>query len=339
MKMPDYSPRIFFNILQQQKETQILLAAIRLDVFSFLDEAKTVDKVADLTGFDKENLGHLLRGLTSMGILDKTGHFYINKNEAAVYLSRNSHLYLGEYFLFWDKKTHLNNIDDLVRFGATAAKNSVFSFYDFHELARLADTEIKTGRVQSLLTSSRTFFSKKQKIRLLDLGGGSGRMAIEFIKEYPQSEGVVFEKPEVADIPGSFIKKENLTGKLSILSGDFLTDNLGTGYDLVIASGVLDFAGVQLQNLLEKIYQACNDEAYLYLVSHNVNKELTAPKEAVLNWLSSNFAGFNILTPKPELRAYLEKVGFKAVACKEQKGVIAKLQGEWYQKEGKKTAI
>lgn len=331
--MPSCSPMSFFRILQQQKETQVLLAAIRLDVFSYLDHPVSAEEVASLLTYDAENVEHLLRALVSMNILEKKGCLYCNTPEAKLYLSKQSQLYLGEYFIFWEKKTSLSHIEELVRFGTKWENTTSHSFYDFHELARLSAVEIKTGRVQSFLHSAVPFFSKDQQIHLLDLGGGSGRMTIEFIKEYSAATGIVFEHPAVVDVPIMQIKQEGLEEQISVIQGDFVTDDFGNGYDLVIASGILDFAGTQVHELLARIYHSCRPGAYLYLVSHDVNDELTSPKESILGWLSSHLAGLHILRPKSQIKSALLSAGFEPVQEMEQQGAIAKLQGEWYKKK------
>lgn len=336
MDFPKIGPARFYRILQQQKETQVLLAALRLDVFSFLDRPITVTVLSDLLHYDRTNLNYFLKALVSIGILQKQGELFSNTEEGKLYLSKNSELYLGEYFLFWDKKTSLNNLEGLVVNGAKAAGNAVkpHGFYDFHELARLAAVEIKTGRVQSFLQSAGKILEEKggTDVKLLDLGGGSGLMAIEFAKQYPLSNAVIFEHPAVVDIPLSQITKENLEARVSVIAGDFTKDDIGTGYTVVVASGILDFAGKNLENLIKRIHNACRMGAYLYLVSHDVSDDLTSPKEAIIGWLSSHLAGLDILMPKSRIKKALQDGGFQPLQQSEQAGVIARLQGEWYKR-------
>ncbi len=331
MDLPTYLPAPFFRLLQQQKETQLLLAALRLDLFSHLDHPRTAAEVASQLQCHPGNVEHALRALTAMELLEKQETRYCNTPAVSLYLSRDSELYLGEYFLFWEKKTSLCELEERIRLGPQIATPASHSFYDFHELARLSAIEIKTGRVQSFLRSTTAFFNKNSRLHILDLGGGSGGMAIEFIKEYPRATAVIFEHPAVADLPSEHVLKENLTSKISVMSGDFMHDPLGQNYDLVIASGIFDFAGDDLPELLEKLQEACSPQAYLYLVSHDVNDDLTAPKEAILGWLSSHLAGLRILRPKSTLLSALLTAGFTPIHKQEQKGAIQKLQGEWFQ--------
>ena len=68
MKFPENSPAAFFRLLEQQKETQLLLAGIRLDVFSLLDEPQTASAAAALLHTDARNTEYFLKALTAIGI-------------------------------------------------------------------------------------------------------------------------------------------------------------------------------------------------------------------------------------------------------------------------------
>ena len=328
------SPQFFYQLLQKQKETQVLLASLRLKLFTYLDKPVTAELLSKQLDFDAVNLDYLLRALVSIGVLQINNDRFVNSSESRMYLSENSEFYLGEYFLFWEKKTGLCNIEEFVRKGSTAERGKLLphEFYDFHELARLAAVEIKTGRARSFVQSAAEMLPLDRRIHVLDLGGGSGRMLIELAKEFKNVTGVVFEHPSVIGVPQAEIAKENLKERLNVMPGDFCADDIGTGYDLVIASGILDFAGTQLNDLVRRIYQACNEDALLYLVSHEVSDDMTYPKEAILGWLSSHLAGLAIVMPKKIIRNSLEDNGFNPCHKAEQGGVIKKLQGEWYKK-------
>ena len=335
MDFPEYSPTIFYRLIQQHKEAQLLLAAIRLGVCSYLQKPSSAREVAQHTQCDPQNMDFFLTALSSIGLLKKEHNLFKNSPETQLYLDKNSSLYLGEYFLFWEKKTSLEQVEELVRHGAAAPcqQDQGHAFYNFRELARLSATEILTGRVQSFLKSAQNIFPKSTPLHLLDLGGGSGRMALEFGKEYPQATGVIFEHPSVADIPAGHIAEEHLGDRFSIIQGDFTCDDIGCGYHLLIVSGVLDFGGDALDELVTKISAAALSGAHLYLVSHDVSDDYTAPKESIVGWLSSHLAGLRILMPKSRIKAALTAAGFQPLSINEQNGVISGLQGEWYRRD------
>lgn len=334
MKVPEHNAGIFYQMFQQYKETELLAAGIRLDVFSHLTVETTAEEIAAAAGYDARNLGLFLDSLVSIGLLRKDGQRYGNTPETETFLVRQSPYYLGEYLLFWQKMTGLDNVEERVRQGpdrGVQTHNKGPQVYNFRELARLSAKEVYAGRVQSFLQMVSPLFAPDAPVRILDLGGGPGMLAIEFVNAFPAASGSIFEHPAVADIPAGFVAGRGLGERLSVKQGDFTVDDIGGGYDLIIASGIMDFAGDKPQALAEKMAGALKPGGYLYLVCHNVGRDLLSPKESIVNWLSSRLAGLDILLTKETVEAALGAAGFRKIREQKQGGVIQKLAGEIYQ--------
>ncbi len=109
-------------------------------------------------------------------------------------------------------------------------------------------------------------------------------------------------------------------------------DSIGSGYDVVIASGIIDFSKNNPDFLIKKIYDSLNDGGYIYLVSHEVSEDYLRPRESIVGWLSSHLEGLDILLTKKTIVESLERIGFSKVQEDFFKGTIAKLTGEFYQK-------
>jgi len=155
-------------------------------------------------------------------------------------------------------------------------------------------------------------------------------MAIEFVGRYPAASGVIFEQPSVADVPEQFVREHQLSEKISIMRGDFTVDSIGTGYDLIIASGILDFANTKRTSLVEKLACALAPSGYLYLVTHEVSDDYLSPKELIIGWLSSHLAGLDNLLTKKEIDLALANAGFKKIAPRPIDDVLKNLRGEFY---------
>ncbi len=333
MKNPGQNPGMLYRMTQQFKEAQLLFAGIELDVFSYLQEEAEAGVVAAQTGYDARNLALFLNSLAAIGLLKKNGEYFQNTPVAEAFLNRNSSFYLGEYLVFWNEMTSLQRVAEQVRMGpdaGTQQHNQGGRVYNFRELARLSATEIYTGRVQSFLQAIRGVFLPDSALQLLDLGGGSGMMAIECAAHFPQASGVIFEHPLVADIPEQFVKERGLADRLAVWRGDFTTDDIGTGYDLIIASGVLDFASADLPGMAARIARALRPHGYLYLVSHQVSADFLTPKESIVNWLSSHLDGLNLLQSRQIIDAALAAAGLTKMSQQAQAGVISGLVGELY---------
>ncbi|SFM20232.1 methyltransferase [Pelosinus propionicus] len=335
MEYPTHSPRKFLGMLQQYRETQLLFAGISLKVFDFLKHDTSAEKIASLTGYDERNLTLFLNSLAAIGLLEKSNHQYRNTPEAELYLNQSSSSYLGGYLTFWNQMTGLDQVEELVRLGPDPAilkQNEGKELFDFCKLARLTAVEVRTGRVQSFLRAAAQLAEPAAPLRILDLGGGSGMMAIEFVRQFPLASGVIFEQPGVADVPEELVAEEHLEHRLTIMRGDFMTDPIGNNYDLIIASGILDFASANLKELTTKMAQALTPSGYLYLVSHKVSDDYIAPKKSIVGWLSSHLAGLDILQTRSNIELALTSAGFRKMEIKPLDGAIQSLMGEFYTK-------
>lgn len=333
MEYPTHSPRKFLGMLQQYRETQLLFAGIHLKVFDHLKHYTSAERIASETGYDERNLTLFLNSLAAIGLLEKNKQEFQNTPETELFLNQSSSYYLGEYLTFWNKMTGLDQVEELVRLGpdpAIQTQNQGKELFDFRKLARLTAVEVRTGRVQSFLCAAAQLVSPAAPLRILDLGGGSGMMAIEFVRQFPLASGVIFEQPGVADVPEEFVAKEHLEQRLSIMRGDFMVDSIGDNYDLIIASGILDFASANLKEMTGKIAQALTPSGYLYLVSHRVSDDYLSPKESIVGWLSSHLAGLDILQTRSNIELALTSAGFQKTEIKPLDGAIQNLMGEFY---------
>jgi hypothetical protein len=333
---PQTSPKPYFQLLHQKRATELFLSAVRLDLFSHLENWATAAEVAAHTGCNARNLSFVLNALACLGLLEKRATLYSNTAQSNEFLNKNSPVYLGECILFRERMLSLQNLDERIRQGpeeTVVCHNQGVAVYDFYESARVGTAEMYAGRVQSLLAAARQLFTERAPRKILDLGGGSGILGLELVLAYPGSQGVIFEHPSVARLPRVISAERGLTERIAVLEGDFNHDAIGNGYDLIIASGILDFAKDHLDALMAKIYHALTAAGYLYLVTHKVSEDYQAPPESILGWLSSHLDGLDILLSKQVIDQALAKHGFRKIQTKAIDGAFHNLQGEFYGKE------
>lgn len=323
----------FYQMIQHYQEAQLLLAGIKLELFSYLATFTSPAVISSKTGFNERNLKLFLNSLVAIDLLEKKGDCYKNKPAVNSYLNKNQRLYLGEYILFREEMTSLARVEELVRNGPDeeiVQNNQGVEFYDFYKLARVSINEMYTGRIQSLLKAVKLLFGKKDSFKLLDLGGGSGIMALELLKNYPAATAVIFEHPTVVRLPEELVAVKGLAERVTVLAGDFTVDDLGANYDLIIASGILNFAKDKLVDLIKKLQRALRADGYLHLIVHQVNQDYTAPREAIVGWLSSHLTGLDLLLNKQTIDEALAAGGFKLLDRAAVAGIMDNLVGDFY---------
>ena len=75
--------------------------------------------------------------------------------------------------------------------------------------------------------------------RLLDVGGGHGLFAVELCRRHPDLSAVVFDHPAALDAAREEIAAAGLEDRVSVRGGDYLSDELGEGYDVVLLFNVV----------------------------------------------------------------------------------------------------
>jgi SAM-dependent methyltransferase len=208
--------------------------------------------------------------------------------------------------------TTLEHMDQLVAGEGEPAASEMP--YDFAGLAEAVVPEMyATGRVEAFLREmEKPFPDRAEPLQVLDVGGGSGLLAIEFALRYPNSEAVVFEHPGVAGTTRRIIGQYGAQERIKVQAGDFNRDRFEGKYNLVVASGVLDFAGEFLPDLLGRMRAALAPGGFLLVIGQYSQRECR-DSAAVLAWLSGRLAGLSAGPDAGELEQVYRTAGLELV--------------------------
>lgn len=219
-----------------------LHAAVKLDVFTHLSAGNlTVAEISCLTGSDERAMTTLFNALTAMGLLSKAESSYSVPPSVTEYLSRKSDKYLGHIIMHHH---HLmagwNRLDEAVKSGGPVRENS-------------SQTDDAKGR-ESFLMGMFNMASLSaplivpnidlsERRKLLDLGGGPGTYAIHFCRHNPELRAVIYDLPSTQPFAEQTVARFNLSDRITFLSGDIITDYIGSGYDAAWISQLLHSEG------------------------------------------------------------------------------------------------
>jgi predicted O-methyltransferase YrrM len=119
--------------------------------------------------------------------------------------------------------------------------------------------------------------------RVLDVGGGSGAFAMAFAEAQPGLEAVVFDLPNVVPITRRYVAAAGLTARVTTATGNYLTDGLPGGFDLVFLSAVVHSnAPDENAALLRKCAAALNAGGRVAIMDFVMNDDRTAPAPGAL---------------------------------------------------------
>ena len=96
------------------------------------------------------------------------------------------------------------------------------------------------------------------------------------------------------------------------MTGDYLTDDIGSGYDLVLAIATLSFVEQEMAGLMKKLYKAMNPGGVLLCYSEGIERDGSGPWDMMLGWLPYNMQGYNLGVKKNEITEAAMAAGFRS---------------------------
>jgi ubiquinone/menaquinone biosynthesis C-methylase UbiE len=258
-------------------QSKILLTALRFDLFTVLaDQALSAAALAAQLGAAEQGLTILLDALVALGLLVKQDQRYANTPFASVALDRTKPSFCGYMPLFDAHCWELwGRLEDAIRSGSCPGQDTLFQADPLGTELLLRGLHADALRLAPVLA---TRLDLRRRRRLLDLGGGAGTYAIAFCQASPGLTAVIFDLPGPLALAQSVVSEAGLTDRISLIAGDFHTDVLPRGFDLVLLSNVLHGQSAQTnQRILSEVYHALEPEGELIVRDVLMNEDRTSP--------------------------------------------------------------
>lgn len=217
-----------------------LHAGVKLDLFS---QSGTAAELAQTTATDVRALEMLLNALTALGLMEKAGDRYAPTVFAADYLSRTSPHYLGYIILHHHNlMAGWSHLDESVRSGAPF-RGRISHAGDESERENFEMGMFNLAmQIAPRIVASVDLHDRR---RLLDLGGGPGTYAIQFCQANPQLTAIVYDLPTTRTFAEKTIATFGLSDRIRFQAGDFISDDVPGGFDVVWLSHVLHGEGLE----------------------------------------------------------------------------------------------
>jgi len=303
------SPESLLALSRAFQESRVLLTGAELDLFTLLSrEALTADAVASRLGADARALATTLDALAAMGLLVKSDGTYRTAPDAAC-LSEDApdsiHPMLLHAAALWDrwggltKKVGGTPLSERQPADARRAFIEAMHVVSAPQAARLvADVGVRGAR------------------RLLDVGGGPGTYTAAFLSAAPALEATLFDLPPVVEIARRRLAAAGLLGRVTLVGGDFETDELPAGHDLAWLSAIIHQNGpAQNDALYARIFRALAPKGRLVIRDHVMASDRTRPRAGALfavNMLVGTAHGGTYTFE--EIRSGLERAGFARIS-------------------------
>lgn len=289
------------------RASRVVLTANNFAVFEHLRKPATAKEVAKIVGLDPRATEILLDALTALGLLKKTGSTYRNTEMAKNFLVKGSPLYHGSMLRHADSLwKSWSGLDEVVRTGLPNRSGG-----RDHESFIRAMHNNAVFRASDVIKA----IDLRGVKRALDLGGGPGTYSMELARK-----GIavtLFDLPNTMEIAQEIVGESKIRN-IDFLSGDFHTDGIGSGYDLVFISQIFhSLSEADNLALLKKSHESLNPKGRVAVHEFFLEKNRAFPVPGALfsvNMLVNTTEGRSY-TPQ-EMKAWLLRAGFKGIKTK-----------------------
>jgi hypothetical protein len=282
---------------------KMLMVAVDLGLFDFMTEPRSAVETAAWLKADDRATGIFLNGLAALGLLDKGVDYFKNRDLVSRYLVRGHDNYRGAIIRHMED-TWKRGWDDLKETVLVGHPQGVEpeTWLDTRPKREEAEVRAFIGGMHAIARDLAPKVAAKLDFtgvrHLLDLGGGPATYAITFVQANPGLRATVFDLPLPIEIAKENIAKSGLTDRVDTLTGNFLEDDIGRGYDFVWVSQILHSHNEgQCKFIIGKAVAALNPGGTLAVQDFHLDPNGASPPGAAM-------FGVHMLAVTPRGRAY-----------------------------------
>lgn len=307
------SPEKFFETMVAYQRTAALKAAIELDLFTAIgDGQKTVSLLVKRVNASERAMRILCDSLVVIGFLTKTMDVYGLTADSAVFLDEKSPAYLGSAAKFLASSFVKDGFEDLsgiVRAGRPAADRE-FAESDHPAWAEFARNMAPLAHVVARETAK--LLAQESEVRVLDVAAGHGMFGIAVAQRNPKASIVALDWSSVLAIAEENAKRAGISDRYTLLPGDALKVDFGTGFDVILVPNLLHMWDRSTnERFLKKLHGALAPKGRVIVVELAPNDDRTSPAVPALfalNMLANTNQGDAYTVS--EHRAMLNHAGF-----------------------------
>jgi len=308
------NPNTIREFASSFQKSRILLSGFELDIFTNIEESGiTCNQISHNLNLDEHACERLMNALVSLGFLKKQNKLFFNTAESSAFLSRKSPDYLGGLM----HSNHLwntwSNLTKVIKTGVSAHPDEINSRGE-DWLTPFITAMHDRAKKQAPLQLASIDLSEIKSI--LDIGGGSGAYSMEFASRKPSIDATVFDLPNVVPITKVFLEKEGFSDKVKTYAGDYTTDDLPGGFDMVFLSAIIHSNSLEVNaDLIKKCFGSLNKNGRIVIQDWIMNNDRTQPTPGAvfaINMLVGTESG-DCYT-EPEVTEMLSAAGFKDIS-------------------------
>ena len=299
------------------QKSRIFLTAYELGVFTAIGRrSRSSYQIADSLGTAKRHTDRLMNALCSLGLLNKRGSRFSNTRVSLQYLVGSSPQFAKGIMHNVNMWNTWSALTETVRHGRPAIDAGINDRGEKWLKPFIAAMHERAAKSASSVVRS---LDLSGVFRVLDVGGGSGAYAMAFARAKREITATVFDLPNVVPITKGYVKEEGLLNKIGFSAGDYKSDDLGSGYDLVFLSAIIHInSPAQNRLLIRTAARALRGNGQIVIQDFIMHEDRVNPPTGAyfaLNMLVATLSGDTYTAS--EVRSWLREAGFKNITFKE----------------------
>jgi hypothetical protein len=300
------------NLSYGHKQSGTFRAAIELDLFTVISQGATrLPDIQKALGINALNTERLVVACAALDLLEKENEDYRNAPDVERFLVKGKLTYVGPWLLF--NGYDFERWKDLAAVLKSDEPPKVLGLYESltDEMFRIYHEATYSVGLGAGMLFARDVDMSEHSL-LLDLGGGSGAYCIAALQRYPHLKAIVLDFEPVCRIADEFIAQWGLQDKITTQPGDFTSDPLPPGSDMMImASNLPQYNAAVLTEVLKKAYDALEPGGAFHLVGETLTDDKTGPLgPAMWGMHEALFGSEGRSHSEREVKGYLTEVGF-----------------------------
>lgn len=304
------------HLARAYTQSAVFYAAIDLGVFTAVSGgADTIPTIASSTGMTELNAERLVTVLLAMELLEFEGggdeRRIVNAADAEKFLVKGTDRYAGAWMNFTrpEVPSWFSMTDRLV----DQKPPRELGIYD--DLTVDAARKYHAATYSIGMGAGRRFCRQVDlsgRVRLLDLGGGSGAYSINAVQTFEGLSAVVFDLPPVTVVTQEYLERNGVADRVTTHGGDFINDPLPTGCDVaVMASNLPIYNAENIAKVVAKTFDALEPGGEMHLVGETLDASGVGPLDAALWGLAElNYGSGGRAHSDAECIGYFEAAGF-----------------------------
>lgn len=265
----------------------VLRCAISHKLFDHIDENTDARAVAESMKTHPSATRTLLDMLAILGILEKGEEGYSHTTFSQHFLDTSSPTYVGDMFLTISRlnEAQIANMGETLKSGSPSIPpEQTYTRKYWAAMVSMFQRCQRAFAAYDVLPEICNLPEFNDFKSMLDLGGNAGEYTRYLLSRNPGLTGVVLDTPEVMEHVRPILKASGIGERIRAIGADFLKDDIGSGYDLILVNYCLNPFVKMFPKLFISLKKALNPDGVL--VCHHLTMEASAVAPRNAAWMS-----------------------------------------------------